>query len=82
MNKCCYKPLYQDSCENDTTQDDKFCDIHKFVSCAEHTSFKDSDGKVFLIKCSRKAIVECNDYNGSWPCGQPLCSEHLLTHGH
>ena len=82
MGNCIYKPLYQTSCNNETSDGQEFCDEHKFISCAQHSQFKDSDGVLFYVKCSKKAIYECNAFNGSWPCGQPLCSEHHELHSH
>lgn len=80
MYNCIYRPLYQDRCSNETLPGEQFCAQHKDTICSHYSPFKDSDGKSFYLKCQKKAIFECNGWNGSWPCGYALCEDHRHNH--
>jgi len=77
MKKCTYRSIYSKECPNNSVADSDFCEQHQHIKCQDYTLTADG-----YIKCNNKAIYECNDYSGSWPCGRPLCEDHLKTHHH
>ena len=67
-DKCKYDICWKGRCDNDALSGKDYCKEHLDKKCTH---------------CNEQAIGECHKYNGSFPCGSPVCQEHKITnHNH